>query len=56
MRMFKNILSLRYKNDLFLCSVANENKTDEDIMKQGQNLASEIIKFIIEWCPVKLLT
>lgn len=51
MRLFKNLLNVRYSNAHFICSSSNENSTEGDIANMGKNLANEIKKYIIQWCP-----
>lgn len=51
MRLFKNNLNYLYPDNLYLCSSANEDNTDEEIADLGKRLASEVRGYIMEWIP-----
>lgn len=51
MRLIRNSLGLVYPQALFLCSVANEEGTEGDIVEMGRKLAREVCEFVEEWCP-----
>ena len=51
MRLFKNLLNVRFSNAHFICSSSNEDNTEGDIADMGKNLANEVKKYIIQWCP-----
>eukprot|EP00747_Dinoflagellata_sp_TGD_P031166 gnl/TRDRNA2_/TRDRNA2_135095_c0_seq1.p1 gnl/TRDRNA2_/TRDRNA2_135095_c0~~gnl/TRDRNA2_/TRDRNA2_135095_c0_seq1.p1 ORF type:complete len:778 (+),score=143.32 gnl/TRDRNA2_/TRDRNA2_135095_c0_seq1:109-2442(+) len=51
MRLMKNNIALLYPNAIYLCSMANEEDTEGDLMDQGANLAEEVRNFIREECP-----
>ena len=51
MKLFKNNISLLFPQTLFLCSSANEDHTDDDIMTMGKRLSTEVINYIKEWLP-----
>jgi len=51
LRLIKNHICWLHPNYLFLCSTANENQTEGDIIDMGLRLASEVRNFIQEWCP-----
>lgn len=51
MRMFKDNLAIRYPDNIYLSSSANEDKTDGDIWDMGHRLSEEIRKYIRDWCP-----
>ena len=42
MRMFKNIISLALPESMFLCSTANEDSTEGDILEMGIKLSKEV--------------
>lgn len=44
-------MSVKFPNDLFLCSAANEDDTEGNIEDMGKRLASEVRKFLREFCP-----
>ena len=46
-KMMKNVLSLRYPDTEFLCSVDNESNTEGDIQSMGEKLAREVNSYII---------
>ena len=50
MRGLKNYVALNLPRALCLCSVANESSTEGSIDKMGSNLATEVKKFIKDWC------
>jgi hypothetical protein len=50
MRALKNYVSLLLPGVYTLCSTANEDLTEGSIEDMGNNLASEVIKFINDWC------
>jgi len=52
MRLFKNHLALLFPDHLFLLSSSNEGHTEGDIGEMGARLASEIVEFIVENCPL----
>lgn len=50
MRCWKNNINILFPDILILSSQANEGaKTDQDIMKMGENLATEVIDFVRDW-------
>ena len=51
LRLVKNHICWLHPNYLFLCSAANENQTEGDIIDMGLRLASEVRNFVQEWCP-----
>jgi hypothetical protein len=51
MRTLKNIIAIAMPEAIFLCSSANEQDTDGDIMDMGYKLAQEIHQYIRENCP-----
>lgn len=51
MRMFKNIISIALPDSQFLCSTANEDNTDGNILDMGFRLSEEVHQYIRESCP-----
>jgi triacylglycerol esterase/lipase EstA (alpha/beta hydrolase family) len=51
MRLLKNNMSLLHPEAMFLCSNANQGKTEEDIFEMGARLANEVNEYVEEWCP-----
>ena len=51
MRLFKDNLSVKYPDAMFLASSANEDDTEGDIENMGKKLADEVKIFLNEWCP-----
>mmetsp|Transcript_33699 Transcript_33699/g.81606 ORF Transcript_33699/g.81606 Transcript_33699/m.81606 type:complete len:966 (+) Transcript_33699:70-2967(+) len=52
MRLFKNHLALLFPNHLFMLSSSNEGHTEGDIGEMGARLATEIVDFVVENCPL----
>jgi pimeloyl-ACP methyl ester carboxylesterase len=52
MRLFKNQISLLYPDAMFLTSSANECRTDGHIGEMGISLATEVLTFIEQTCPL----
>lgn len=55
MKLFKNYINLEHPEDMFLCSSANEDNTEGNIVDMGVKLANEIINFVNENCPENTL-
>ena len=51
MRLFKNNIALLFPEAMFLCSTANEDHTEGDIMEMGVRLANEVNNYISQYCP-----
>jgi triacylglycerol esterase/lipase EstA (alpha/beta hydrolase family) len=51
MRLWKNILAVKYPDHILLSMTSNEDNTEQDIMFMGQKLSEEVKKWIKEWCP-----
>jgi pimeloyl-ACP methyl ester carboxylesterase len=52
MRLFRSNIALMYPDSVFLSSTANEGSTDGHIGEMGKNLATELLTFIEEACPL----
>jgi len=46
MRLLKNNIALLFPESMFLCSSANEEHTEGDIMEMGVRLAQEVNNYI----------
>jgi hypothetical protein len=53
MRTIKNQVAITLPNVMCLCSTANEDFTDGSIEEMGKKLASEVKKYIQDWCYSK---
>ena len=51
MRLLKNNIALLFPEAMFLCSSANEEYTEGDILDMGVRLASEVNSYISQYCP-----
>eukprot|EP00347_Sterkiella_histriomuscorum_P011541 403372061 len=51
MRMFKNVISIALSEAQFLCSTANEQDTDGNILDMGYKLSQEVHQYVRESCP-----
>jgi len=51
MRQIRNYILLKHPNAMILCSVYNEEMTEEDIENLGIRLANEVTAYIGENCP-----
>ena len=51
MRLLKNNIALLFPEAMFLCSSANEEHTEGDIMEMGVRLAQEVNNYIAQYCP-----
>lgn len=50
MRMLRNQIAFAYPDSVILLSTSNEEKTDGDIMEQGERLAQEVRHYITKTC------
>lgn len=53
MRSLKNYVALTLPNVMCLSSSANEDLTDGSIADMGSRLASEVKRYIQDWCYTK---
>lgn len=51
MRLWRNILAVKYPEHVFLSVTCNEDNTEQDIMYMGQKLAEEVKRWIKDWFP-----
>lgn len=51
MRLLKNNIAIQFPEALFLCSAANEDYTEGDILEMGVRLANEVNGYIAQYCP-----
>jgi len=55
MRLIKNTISLINPSIVFMSSRANEDKTENDILEMGKNLANEVRSSFKEWNDIGLI-
>lgn len=51
MRLWKNLLSVKYPDHVLISMSSNEDDTEQDILHMGLKLADEVKKYIKEWFP-----
>lgn len=51
MRLWKNLLSVKYPDHVLVSMASNEDDTEQDILHMGLKLADEVKRVIKEWFP-----